>query len=384
MKLMDRKINTPCLILLVLAFVFNMGSPAGAVEPETSKTLVANGPTVSEPVTPQAFEGDLRDLPKVKPWQPGDPTYEVPEGQLPDGQGDGWEIEREGSQPIDMWPPDSIPEPETFLYPNAITPGVDFSGIPFTGFRPPDTVGDVGPNHYIQMVNASVFQIWDKNGNTLAGPTALDSLWTAGGACANGRGDPIVLYDHLADRWMMSEFAGTGNHLCIYISKTANPVSGGWYLYDFAVPTFPDYPKYGVWPDAYYVSTYEGSNLGVFALDRTNMLAGNPATSVRFTISSLNPVPGMNIRQTRILPSDLDGPVPPAGSPNYFFRSVEALQDQSNQVDRLEVFAFDVDFVTPSNSSFTQVATLTPANFALVPCFPGIRDCIPQPFTSRL
>jgi hypothetical protein len=307
----------------------------------------------------------------------------VPEGQLPDGQGDGWGDETEGEPPLDTGLPDSTLEPESFGISDAFVPGLNFEGIAFTTGWPPDTVGDVGPNHYIQMVNASVFQIWDKSGNSLAGPTQLDTLWTIGGNCANGRGDPIVLYDHLANRWLMSEFAGSGlNHLCIYISKTADPVSGGWWLYDFTTPTVADYPKYALWPDAYYASTYEGSTLGVYALDRTQMLSGNPATFQRFSISSLTPQSGF--RDTRILPADLDGPVPPSSSPNYFFRSVEASQDISNPVDRLEVYEFDVDFVTPANSTFTLVNTLAPANFSMVTCSPGTRDCIPQPGTTRL
>ena len=364
------------LILTALAFVLFIGDKVVAEEN-------VEGPFLGETVIPHVFEGDLRDLPTAEAWQQGDAMRIVPEGLIPVEE-DLRPVPSQNGQTAPDIRLDRTSEPEDFATSEEdFSSGVNFEGIGNTGATPPDTVGDVGSNHYIQMVNASQFQIWDKSGNTLAGPTALDSLGT--GACANGGGDPIVLYDELADRWMMSEFARIGNHLCVYISRTADPVSGGWFAYDFTTPTFPDYPKYGVWPDAYYVSDYEGSNLGVFALDRTNMLAGSPARPfVRFTIPSLNPVSGMNIRNTRILPSELDGPAPPSSSPNYFFRSVEALQDSSNQVDRLEVYEFDVDFVTPANSTFTNVATLKPSNFSLVPCSPGIRDCIPQPGTARL
>jgi hypothetical protein len=340
------------------------------------------GPEVIGPVTPGSFDGDLRDLPEARTWQAGDPIIIRPEGLLPEGN----DVPRGKSNrrlPAPEFTIDPALDGGSADSPDAFTPGLNFAGIGFGGVYPPDTVGDVGPNHYIQMVNdvnGSRFQIWNKNGVSLAGPTVLQTLWTLGGACADGLGDPIVLYDHLANRWLMSEFASTGSHLCIYISKTADPVAGGWWLYDFTVPTFPDYPKYGVWPDAYYVSTYEGANLGLFALNRTQMLAGAAATSVRFTIPSLTPVAG--VRETRILPADLDGPAPPAGAPNYYFRPVEASQDVNNPVDRLEVFEFHVDFVTPANSTFTLVSTLAPAAFALVPCSPGIRDCIPQPGTT--
>jgi hypothetical protein len=127
-----------------------------------------------------------------------------------------------------------------------------------------DTVGDVGSGHYIQAVNVQ-FQIWDKQGNSLAGPFAINSLWTAAGVgtlCnANNNGDPYVNYDHLADRWVLSQFAVPNGFAtpptaqCIAVSQTANPVTGGWFLYEFIFNFGHDYPKMGVWPDAYYMSS---------------------------------------------------------------------------------------------------------------------------------
>jgi len=168
------------------------------------------------------------------------------------------------------------------------TPLINIAGQNYTGVNPPDTVGDVGPNHYIQMVNsgggASV-TIYNKSGTLVFGPFMLDTLGV-GGACASGFGDPIVLYDRQADRWMMAEFAGSGNHLCVYISTTPDP-TGTYYRYDFSTPNFPDYPKYAVWWDAYYVSSNE-NDPAAYALDRTKMLAGLPATSQRFTAPPLS------------------------------------------------------------------------------------------------
>ena len=316
---------------------------------------------------------DLRSLP-ISRWQPGDPLFE----RLEDFD--------EDMKPIT---PQALAQARAFVDPLAVAPyplsrgvtlpgpSVDVAGLT-APFLPPDPAGDVGPNHYIQAVNASTVQIFDKNGATLAGPFALDSLWVPSGGtgqCASGRGDPIIVYDSLADRWLMSEFAQTGNHLCVYISQTPNPVSGGWFVYDFPTPSFPDYPKYGVWPNAYLVTSFEGS-LGAYALDRTNMLAGNVATSIRFTVPQL-PVGG-GFRSTRLLPANLDGPPPPVDTPGLFFRPVEAVQDQGNQVDRLEIYELTPDFVTPGSSAFGLAQSLTPADFGLVPCSPGVRDCVTQ------
>lgn len=365
MKRAHVRFNMTAIAFLAAALFFGWQGPAAH----------ANGPVVSEPVVPGSFDGDLRDLPRAEPWKPGDPRFIIPrDGDLERG---GGKLEIKGEPPAKG--PQGIPagESESSKTPKGFTPGVEFEGMSYTGVAPPDTVGDVGPNHYIQMVNhssGSHVQIWDKAGAVVAGPFLLDSLWTAGGACASGHGDPIVLYDHLADRWLMSEFAATGNHLCVYISQTPDPVSGGWYNYDFTTPSFPDYPKYGVWPDAYYVSTNE-SSLAVYALDRTNMLAGAAATSQRFTIPKLT--------ATFILPSDLDGPVPPPGAPNYFFRPVEAQQDPGSTQDRLEVYEFQVDWAVPGNSSFNLVDTLTPDDYSLLPCFPSTWECVPQPGVTR-
>lgn len=342
----------------------------------------------SEPVTPGRLSGDLRDLPRARAWQPGDPIVEYPRVTRPP--------KRSGEQEKRL-PQLTLPERDSLLElqdstsPKATdrtftSPELNIPGLPFQGGFPPDTVGEVGTNHYIQMVNASIFSIYNMNGTQLLGPTLLESLWSAGGgtgACLNGGGDPIVLYDELADRWLMSEFADSvgGNHLCIYISMTSDPVSGGWFLYDFAVPQFPDYPKYGVWPDAYYVSSNESSP-AVYALDRTQMLQGLVASAQRFTAPSLA---GFGFQA--LTPSDLDGSTPPpAGSPNYFMRHRDdevhnpGANNPSN--DFLEIFEFHVDFATPANSSFTGPTQIPIAEFDSDLCGLVSFECFPQPSTG--
>ena len=177
------------------------------------------------------------------------------------------------------------------------SPLLTFAGMNSTqsgcGCLPPDSDGDVGPNHYINSVNSSI-KIFDKLGNPLNGTngTTYNSFFSAlgtGNPCGNNKndGDGVVFYDHLADRWVVSDFAfpafpGTSFYQCIGVSKTSNPVSGGWWLYAIQVdPANPsylgDYPKFGLWPDAYYLSMNEFSNnttfngVRVYALDRNSM-----------------------------------------------------------------------------------------------------------------
>jgi subtilisin-like proprotein convertase family protein len=256
------------------------------------------------------------------------------------------------------------------------TPIFNFDGPGYQFLHPPDTNGAVGKDHYIQMINATVVSIYNKYTGALILQFDLGVL----GGCSTGIGDPIVLYDHLADRWLLSEF-GPGSSLCVFISQTADP-TGAYYSYQFPTPNFPDYPKYGVWPDGYYVSTNESSP-AAYALNRSTMLTGAPATSQRFTAPDLS---GFGFQA--LTPSDWDGfTPPPAGAPNYFMRhrDTEAHGPSGFPTeDFLEVWAFHVDWTTPANSTFTQVANIATAEFdsnicGLLPfngiAMPGVPKC---------
>lgn len=321
------------------------------------------GPFVSKPVTPTLSQ-PVRQLPVLPTSQSTGPIPQVnsrrvnPQGQL------NW--------PGEAGPPDPLlsrNSAQTLIRTPTVITSFDGMRVGFGGSGvPPDPIGDVGPNHYVQMVNAS-FAIYNKNGGLLTGPTAINQLWTgAGGNCeANNKGDPVVLYDGLADRWLLSQFASP-NHICAAISQTADP-TGAYYRYEFNVGEFPDYFKFGVWPDAYYMSANE-SSYTAYAFNRAKMLAGQAATFQKFT------------GQTNLLlPSDLDGPfAPPNGSPNYFYTFKDnAFPAHGGGVDRLEVFAFHTDFTTPANSTFTLVASIPIASFTYTVCGSFNFDCIPQP-----
>ena len=239
---------------------------------------------------------------------------------------------------------------------------------------PPDTDGDVGPNHYVQMVN-SVLKVFDKSGNTLLGPVAGNTIWSGfGGDCQNTNdGDPIVQYDQFANRWLVSQFSvkGSSYHECVAVSQTPDP-TGAWYRYAFDYADFPDFPKFGVWPDGYYV-TYNMFDANGFvgtkicALERRAMLAGNPATQQCFDQQN----------QWSLLPSDADGPTPPpAGSPNYILA-----EDWSAQ-DRLTMFKMHVDWDNPANTSLSSPASI-PVNAFMWACLGVTRtQCVPQKDTA--
>jgi hypothetical protein len=237
---------------------------------------------------------------------------------------------------------------------------------------PPDTEGTVGATQYVQWVNTS-FAIFDKStGALIAGPTAGNTLWSGfGGGCqTNNDGDPIVLYDKLAQRWVFSQFSvSTTPYLqCIAVSTTSD-ATGTYNRYSFQYSNFDDYPKMSVWPDAYYETfnmfaggtTFVGAD--ACAYNRSAMLAGTAATQVCFQQGTS--VGGL-------LPSDLDGTTaPPAGSPNYMLYF---------GTNNLNLFKFHVDFTTPSNSTFTGPTVINVAAFSPL-CGGG--TCVPQPSTPQ-
>jgi hypothetical protein len=303
-------------------------------------------------VEPSEFNGDVRDLPLyVRPqalhhWN----EFEEPESEKP------------------VVPP-SPSQPNIALAPMP-APIQNFDGLSFTqtvtggqagaGF-PPDVNGDVGPNHYIQAVN-DAWAIYSKTGTLLAAFTE-NALWLGAGTgtpCDSSNfGDPVVLHDALADRWILTNFAFTtsgGNpvapfYQCFAVSKSSDPVAGGWWLY--AVRMDPggtglppvgylnDYPKFGVWTDCLYMATnefqmpagaYRGVAFGSF--NRADLFAGHALTSSN---SSLGFLASSNVFS--MLPSNLlgtsAGSLPPAGTPNYFVYESQT------------AFAFDVRKFTP-------------------------------------
>jgi hypothetical protein len=215
--------------------------------------------------------------------------------------------------------------------------------------------------------------VYDKAGTLLSGPTALDSLGTA--PCNSGLGDPIVLWDQEANRWLLSEFSSSGNRLCVYISQTAD-ASGAYFAYQFIATNFPDYPKYGVWPDAYYVGTNE-NNPAVYALQRSAMLTGAPAAVQRFV--ALPELSGFGFQM--LPPADWDGATaPPAGAPAVFVRHKDSEAHGSpGAADTIELFEFHVDFATPANSTLTGPIGINVAEFDSDLCGLNVFSCIPQP-----
>jgi hypothetical protein len=272
-----------------------------------------------------------------------------------------------------------------------------------TGRRvnPPDPVGDVGPNHYVEMINL-VFGVYSKTGTRLLGPLALGDLWAGFPIedCTDEAGDPIVVYDQTTDRWILTQFTSRGlNPMtpelpfydCIAVSQTGDP-TGAYYRYAFisqADPDggffFPDYPKYGVWRDSYILTTRDigsddGYGISVYGLEKNKLVNGDPnARAVQFFLNS-DTVP-INLIGDGLLPPDLDGLTKPkADVPAPIVGTQDDDGPYGATFDALNIWELDVKWRSTPIASIELKTQLPVAEFdSIYPCFPGSRNCLPQP-----
>jgi hypothetical protein len=267
--------------------------------------------------------------------------------------------------------------------------GLDILGVGmgFAGYTEQGDIavanGAAGATQFVQFVNES-FAVFDKSsGGVISGPTPGHTLWQSLGAPCSTRSDldEIAQYDKLANVWvMMMPLYTTPAYLCIAVSTTSD-ATGSWNLYAFEIPaTMPDYPKLGVWPDAYYIAYAQSVDLvyqgpAACAVDRNSMLNGADATMQCFANNGTS--------NNLWLPSDVDGTTaPPSGTPNYFVNF--DTNDQS-----LDLWQFHVDWVTPANSTFTGPTNIPVAAF-IEPCgdtvtvFTPADNCVPQAGTSQM
>jgi PASTA domain len=306
------------------------------------------------------FDGDLRNLPRARPVPRFRPEHEL---EVPAGTKETLP----GSA--------SAPEPAATAAP-APNPIISFKGLDHdtwgAGF-PPDTVGDVGPTVFVQAVNTSIGVFRKSDGARLAA-TTFDNLFGAGPGTGtlcdtdNG-GDPTVVYDPLNDRWIVADFAFAGDgsappyYECIAVSKTGDPVAGGWYFYairtdDAAHPWFADYPKMGIWPDGLYMTANMFSNsfeeVRVWAFNRADLESGGPVRDVVVDLGSS--------AYFSLVPSNMRvvTGVPPAGRDNI-------LVSESELAPAWEVWKFHPDY-SGSGSTFTFTPTnVSQASYSLAP-----------------
>jgi hypothetical protein len=221
---------------------------------------------------------------------------------------------------------------------------------------PTDPTGAVGPDHYVNSWNSS-FRIWDKEGNALTPAASLGTIFPG-----ETLGDPIVFYDQVADRFLITEFTALNGFL-VAISQDSDPVTSGWYTYYFSTNTFPDYPKYSLWSDGYYITankdTYSaGSSEVVFVLERDKMLDGDPDVQMigfplpGITTSGFYSPLGFSVNGTEM---------PPPGNVPIVYLQDDVWSGVSS--DHLKIWTIDVDWETAANSTISDAQEIETTPF---------------------
>lgn len=329
-----------------------------------------------------SFDGDVRRLPAPRARAPLEPR----EAARPHRQS------RAPAAPETIAPRASSNQPALApKNPRTVSPIQNFDGLDIYaggGWVPPDPNGDVGPNHYVQAVNTSL-GIFSKTGASLAS-FSFDTLFADAFAPCDEtnyrRGDPIVLYDAISDRWIAADFAKPGSagpfYECIAISKTSDPVIGGWWLYTVnvggtltpGVYWFNDYPKLAIWADGIYMSadmydTFDNfQTVRVFVFNRDDLISGAIPRNVYFDVGG---------SYYHLLPSNLRGALPPSGTPNFFAAITEP--------NTFHLWKFQVTNwgTFPPTAIFTGPTNLAVNNFVM-PCYAAsIFYCVPQLGTTQ-
>jgi hypothetical protein len=256
-------------------------------------------------------------------------------------------------------------------------PIVNFSGQS-SSYYPPDCNGVIGPNHYMQTVNIT-YSIYNRTGTLLAGPTALNTLFSGVPGSTYNDGDPIVLYDKMANRWLVSEFSisGSNDYMMVAVSTTNDP-TGTWYKYSFDVTDMPDYPKFGIWPDGYYMADNNSSGNDIYVFQRSVMLTGGTSPTM---IGFDNPYRPTSIDGFMCVPPvNDDGTAAPTGAPGTFI----AFNDDAigGGSDQLWIYELTANWTTPSSSTFSRVQQLAVAAFDAN--FGNNWNNITQPITQKL
>lgn len=244
---------------------------------------------------------------------------------------------------------------------SASEPIVNIDGL-FNGFGSPhDPSGDIGTTHYVQAINATQVGVYSKDG-TLESTFDANTLWSQFNI--NGAGDPIVLFDEMSNRWVITEFAFPAVVL-IAISDTEDPL-GTYTAYRFSTPNFPDYPKYSIWPNALVMTSNEGGagRLHNYFIQRDSLMAGaDDVTMQRVEImGNSNTEAGFFVST----PLDFSGTELPPDSLPMVMKINDSSWGEVAQ-DQLELFRFDIDWNNAANTEIIQTDLVT-TPFDSYPC----------------
>lgn len=222
-------------------------------------------------------------------------------------------------------------------------------------YDPPDCNGAVGPNYFFQTINIE-YAIYSKSGTFITGNN-MNTLFSGVTGSSNNDGDPIILYDEQADRWLAAEFSVSSSpyYMLIAVSQTGDP-TGSWNRWSFTMTGMPDYMKFGIWEDGYYMATNTSSGDDIYVFERSVMLAGGASPQMVEFNNPNRPNSGFHC----IMPLDCDWSYAPSGTPGGF---ITINDDAWGGSDQLWVYECNVNWSNTSSSSFSRTQTISTASF---------------------
>ncbi len=355
-------------LLLLLVFISFLGSSLSAQTYHTAETSFAVKLGRTKPLY-ESVSISMTDKEKLKGLKANKPKVIPNFG---------------GRRQLETHNPNALPDGRDPLFdpfinrlpPTEILPIVNIQGIgeSSSGATPPDVNGDVGKDFYVEIVNSTLFRVYDKMGVPVSGLISANSIWSQ--VSQSSAGDPILLYDQEVDRWLLTEFP-SNNRVLVAISLTSDP-RGSWDAYAFQTPRFPDFPKYGIWPNAYFLTTNEsGSDMPVYAINREDILAG--AATARIQRLTVPKIGGISFEVGQ--PIDWDGlQAPPDGTPGLI---VKLNDDDWGTTDKDQILLnkINIDWENSANSTI-EVSAITTTPYDTDGCQlenTGGFSCIPQP-----
>jgi Secretion system C-terminal sorting domain len=360
-----KKTSTLLLGLLFCATAFTQSNGQHNGAPENSEVIYPDNFSITRPLRELAAEENLkkriREIKREHGKESKDRTKRTPQTFLYTAEKDGPEYGND--QSIFQTRPGQN---------DTKAPIENFAGADISGFRPMDPSGAVGTTYYMQCVNATTYRIYDKVTNTMVLSGTLGVLWTPD---SPNDGDPIVMYDRFADRWFVAQFGISGNRVYIGVSQTNDP-TGAWYTWTYTSANFPDYLKFGIWQDGYYMTSNQ-SPRRVYAFERTAMLAGSPtAKSVTNTYTALT---GGGFFLAMPADADGNGGLPPGGTACPIFQYTDNAWG-GGAIDGIRIHTCTVNWTTPTMtiSGGTNIATA-----AFDASYSPSWDDIDQPSTTQ-
>ncbi|MCB0805998.1 MAG: T9SS type A sorting domain-containing protein [Bacteroidales bacterium] len=324
--------NTKFFLLLFIPVIITAGYSQNKINEQKATLVTKAGYMIEIPsISEQIASGEFKEATNIKKeYNPKrrDANLSVPGKGLPIGSDPLWQKQTKatkikGKEPI-----------LTFEAASAYA-------------TPTDPTGAVGPNHFLNAWNSS-FRIWDKEGNPLVSPASLGTIFPG-----ETDGDPIVMYDPFADRFIVTQFTFLNGFL-VAVSQGPDPVNSGWYTYYFPTNSFPDYPKFSLWSDGYYITSNKNSGSAgfsevVYAIERDKMLIGDPdAQMIGF------PLPNISTNGFYSpLGFNVNGPeLPPPGNAPIVYMQDDSWFGVSQ--DHLKIWSINVDWDTPANSTISN------------------------------